>query len=122
MAKKKEAKNEEEKAPEVIEITEEELAPEETGRNWSEEFEMAGNEVKGFVKNLWREGNIRRVVVRNEAGETVLNIPVAVGALGLFPPLFGPVVGVAAVGTAVALFTKCKISIERHDVENSEVA
>ena len=111
MAKKNEAKQ-----PEVIEITEEELSKEaeDTGRKWSEEFESAGNEAKRFVKTAWKEGNMRRVVVRNEAGDTVVNIPVAVGALGLFPPLFGPVIGVAAVGTAVALLTKCKISIERH--------
>ena len=121
MAKKKEAKKEE-KAPEIIEITEEDVA-ENGGRNWSEEFEMAGSEVRGFVKNLWHEGNIRRVVVRNEAGETVLNIPVAVGAIGLFPPLTGTVIGVAAIGTAVALLTKCKIAIERHATEeNGEVA
>ena len=118
MAKKKEAKK-----PEVIEITEEELSTEDAGRKWSEEFEMAGGEAKRFVKTAWKEGNLRRVVVRNESGETVVNLPVAVGALGLFPPLFGPMVGIAAVGTVVALLTKCKISVERHAMEeNGEVA
>ncbi len=120
MAKKKEAKKAE---PEVIEITEEEIVADDGGRNWSEDIEMAGDEVKGFLKNLWTEGNVRRVVVRNEAGETVMNLPVAVGALGLFPPLTTAVIGVAAVGTAVALLSKCKITIERHaPEENGEVA
>lgn len=116
MAKKKEAKKTE---PEVIEITEEEISTNETGGNWSEDFENAGSEAKRFVQTVWKEGRVRRVVVRNEAGDTVMNLPVAVGALGLFPPLTTAVIGVAAVGTAVALFTKCKISLERHAPDES---
>lgn len=119
MAKKKE-KSAKEKAADVVEIVvEEESSAEENGRNWSEELEDAGREVKGFLKNAWTEGNIRRVVVRNEAGDTILNIPVAVGALGLIPPLTGPVVGVSVLGAAIAMATKCTINIERRDVDKN---
>ncbi len=124
MAKKKETNNIEEikkEVQEVVKIEEEEVA-EETGRNWSEEIESAGNEVMGFFKNLWHEGKTRRVVVRNEADETVLNLPIVAGALGLFPPLTGPVITIAAVGTAAALLKKCKIAIERHAVEEGQEA
>ena len=115
MAKKKAKKAEE---PEVIEITEEDVAAEDSGRSWTEEFEMAGGEVMGFIKNLWKEGNVRRIVIRNEAGETLVNLPVAVGALGLIPPLFGPVIALSAVGAIVALVSKCKISVERQGGED----
>ncbi|MEM8862413.1 MAG: DUF4342 domain-containing protein [Chloroflexota bacterium] len=119
MAKKK-AKAEE---PEVIEITEEDVAAEKSeGRSWTEEFEMAGGEVKNFLKTVWTEGNVRRVIVRNEKGDTVVNIPVAVGALGIIPPLTGPVLAVTVVGTVVALATKCKITLERHEPAEKEVA
>ncbi len=114
MAKKKAAAKE--TAAEVIEILEEDLSSaEETGRAWSEELGDAGNEVKRFAKNLWKEGTTRRVVVRNEAGDTVVNLPVAMGALALFPPLTAPILGISVVGSVVALATKCKISMEKND-------
>ncbi|MEM9773608.1 MAG: DUF4342 domain-containing protein [Chloroflexota bacterium] len=118
MAKKK-AKAEK---PEVIEVTEEDVKAEDTGRTWTEEFEMAGGEVKNFLKTVWTEGNVRRVIVRNEQGDTIVNIPVAVGALGLIPPLTGPVVAITVVGAVVALATKCKIAVERHEPAEKEVA
>ena len=114
MAKKKAKKAEE---PEVIEITEEDVAAEDTGRSWTEEFEMAGGEVMGFIKKIWREGNVRRIIVRNESGETIVNMPVAVGAIGLFPPVTGAVIALTAIGAIVALVSKCKISVERHATE-----
>jgi len=118
MAKKK-SKAEE---PEVIEITEEDVAAEDSGRSWTEEFEMAGGEVMGFIKNIWREGNVRRIIIRNEAGDTIVNMPVAVGALGLIPPLTGAMIALTAVGAIVALVSKCKISVERHATDEKEEA
>ena len=117
MAKKK-AKAEK---PEVIEITEEDVAAEDTGRSWTEEFEMAGGEVMGFIKKIWREGNVRRIIVRNEAGETIVNMPIAVGAIGLFPPITGAVIALTAIGAIVALVSKCKISVERHATDEAPV-
>lgn len=124
MAKKKETTETEEIKKEVQEalIIEEEEGAEETGRKWSEEIESAGNEVMGFIKDLWHKGKTRRVVVRNEADETVLNLPIMAGALGLFPPLTGPVITIAAVGTAAALLKKCKIAIEHHAPEEDTTA
>lgn len=114
MAKKKNKAKE----PEVIEITEEDVAAEDTGRSWTEEFEMAGSEVVGFIKKIWREGNVRRIIVRNEADETIVNMPVAVGAIGLFPPVTGAIIAITAIGAVVALLTRCKISIERHATDD----
>jgi len=60
------------------------------------------------VKALIHEGNIRRIAVRNEAGETLLEIPVTVGFIGV---LLAPYL--AALGAIAAMATKCTIAVER---------
>jgi len=72
-----------------------------------EEFQVAADDLVGRVKELIREGNIRRVVVRNEEGETLLEIPVTVGVIGA---LFAPYL--AALGAIAAMATKCTIAVE----------
>jgi hypothetical protein len=73
-----------------------------------EEFQVSADNLIGRVKELVREGNIRRVVVRNEMGETLLEIPVTVGIIGA---LFAPYL--AALGAIAALATRCTIAVER---------
>lgn len=73
-----------------------------------EEFQVSADNLIGRVKELIREGNIRRVVVRNERGETLLEIPVTVGVIGA---LFAPYL--AALGAIAALATRCTIAVER---------
>ena len=73
-----------------------------------EEFQVSADNLIGRVKELIREGNIRRVIVRNEMGETLLEIPVTVGIIGA---LFAPYL--AALGAIAALATRCTIAVER---------
>ncbi len=73
-----------------------------------EEFQVSADDLVGRVKELIHEGNIRRVVVRNEKGETMLEIPVTVGVIGA---LFAPYL--AALGAIAALATRCTIAVER---------
>ncbi|MFQ6052928.1 MAG: DUF4342 domain-containing protein [Candidatus Bathyarchaeia archaeon] len=75
-----------------------------------EEFQVASDDLVGRVKELIREGNIRRVVVRNEAGETLLEIPVTVGVIGF---IFAPYL--AALGAIAAIATSCTIAVERKE-------
>lgn len=75
-----------------------------------EEFQVSADDLVGRVKELIREGNIRRVVVRNEAGETLLEIPVTVGVIGI---LFAPYL--AALGAIAAMATRCTIAVERRE-------
>jgi hypothetical protein len=76
---------------------------------WSE-FQVATDELVGRVKELIREGNIRRIIVRNEDGKTLLEIPVTVGVIGA---LFAPYL--AALGTIAAIATRCTIAVERKE-------
>lgn len=74
----------------------------------TEEFKIDGEHLLSKVKELIHEGNIRRIIIKNEKGETVLEIPLTFGAVGvvLLPTL-------AAVGAVAALVTKCSIIVEK---------
>jgi len=77
-----------------------------TGR--TEEFRVSGEEVLAKVKELVHEGNVRRIAIRNEKGETVVEFPLTVGVVGaLLLPMW------AAIGAVAALLTRCTIVVER---------
>lgn len=74
----------------------------------TEEFKVNGDEVVAKIKELINEGNIRRIIIKNEDGKVVVEFPVTVGVVGLLlAPTF------AAVGAVAALLTKCTIVVER---------
>lgn len=76
----------------------------------TEEFRITGEELLAKVRELVHEGNIRRVIIRNEAGTTLVEIPLTVGLVGVaLLPVW------AAVGAIAALATDCSIVVERHD-------
>jgi hypothetical protein len=73
-----------------------------------EEFQVSADDLVGRVKELIAEGNVSRLIVRNERGDTLLEIPVTVGVIGaLFVPYL------AALGAIAALATRCTIAVER---------
>jgi repressor of nif and glnA expression len=71
-----------------------------------EEFKVSGNEIIKKVKEIIEAGNARKIIIKNEHGENVLEIPLTWGAIGviLLPAL-------AAVGAVTALLTKCTIVV-----------
>ncbi len=73
-----------------------------------EEFKVKGDEIVAKVKELVREGNIRRITIKNAEGHPVLEIPLTFGVVGA---LLAPTL--AAVGAVAALVTDCTISIDR---------
>jgi hypothetical protein len=60
------------------------------------------------INQLIREGNVRRIVVRNDKGQTVLNLPVVVGLIAV---LVAPMIAMA--GAAVGLMGGWSIDVER---------
>ncbi|OGF22936.1 hypothetical protein A2Y83_02135 [Candidatus Falkowbacteria bacterium RBG_13_39_14] len=74
----------------------------------NEEFKVSGDDIVKKVKELIKEGNARRIIIKNEKGETMLEVPLTLGAVGA---VIAPVL--AAVGALVALLTKCTIVVER---------
>lgn len=80
-----------------------------------DEFEVKGEEVLAKVKELVHEGNVRRVIIANEQGKTILEIPLTFGVVGalLLPTL-------AAIGAVAAVVTSCTIRVERTDGDDEE--
>ena len=80
-----------------------------------EEFKVEGEELLGRVRQLIHEGNIRRIIIANEEGKTLIEIPVTIGVVGaLLLPVW------AAVGAVAAVVTNCTIRVERRDDENDD--
>lgn len=73
-----------------------------------EEFTVRGEEVVARLQELVQEGNVRRVLIKNEQGTTLIEIPLTIGVIGAaLLPVF------AAVGALAALATRCTIVVER---------
>ncbi len=74
----------------------------------SEEFKLSGGEVLDKVKSLIHQGNIRRIILKNEDGKTYFEIPLTVGLVGAaLLPIF------AAVGAVAAIATRMVIVVEK---------
>lgn len=73
-----------------------------------EEFKVTGQELVEKVKALIKEGNIRRIIIKNERGKSIMEIPVTVAVVGV---VLAPVL--AAVGALAALFNKGSIVVEK---------
>lgn len=74
----------------------------------TEEFKVSGEELLARIKELIRAGNIRRIILKNEAGETVIEIPLTIGVVGA---AVAPVL--AAVGAIAALVARWTIIVEK---------
>jgi Domain of unknown function (DUF4342) len=78
-----------------------------TERTWWETVESKSGELLEQLKQLIAEGNVRRVVVKQE-GQVVAEFPLTVGVVGA---VLAPVL--AAIGALVALLARCTIEVER---------
>lgn len=74
----------------------------------TEEFEVKGEEILKTIKQFVHEGNIRRVVIKNEDGHSLIDIPLTVGVVGalLAPQL-------AAIGAIAALVSHATLIVEK---------
>ena len=73
---------------------------------FEEEIKVTGQQLVDMVKKLVHEVNVRRIIIKNEKGEKLLEIPVSVASVGtiLLPVL-------AALGALAALVTHCTIVV-----------
>jgi hypothetical protein len=66
----------------------------------TEEFKVSGANLKAKLKEVLRKGTVRRVVIKNAQGRTVLDIPLAAGILGAaLLPFWAAVGGIAALAS-----------------------
>jgi hypothetical protein len=73
-----------------------------------EEFRVKSEQVAKKVKELIKEGNVRKITIKDKKGNVIIAFPLTIGVIGalLAPPL-------AAIGALVALVTECIITVER---------
>ncbi|MCJ7636255.1 MAG: DUF4342 domain-containing protein [Nitrososphaeraceae archaeon] len=73
-----------------------------------ERYSVTADNLMNKVKEIIREGNIRRIIVKNEKGETLLEMPATIGVIGalLIPWM-------AALGVIAAMATRCEIIVEK---------
>lgn len=76
--------------------------------NHVEEFRVSGEAVLSKVKELVREGNVRRITIKNEEGRTLIEIPLTIGVIGtVLLPVW------AAIGAIAALAANLTLAVER---------
>lgn len=73
-----------------------------------ESFKVSGDHVLRKVKELIKEGNVRKITIKDKAGKIIVEFPLTVGVVGA---VIAPML--AAVGALAALVTECTISVER---------
>jgi hypothetical protein len=74
----------------------------------TEEFRVSGEAVLAKIKELVREGNVRRITIKNEEGRTLIEIPLTIGVIGtVLLPVW------AAIGAIAALAANLTLAVER---------
>ena len=76
----------------------------------TEEFRVNGEELIAKIKELVHEGNIRRIIIKDRDGKTMIEFPMTLGVVGavLAPTL-------AAVGAVAALIGEATVVVEKID-------
>jgi hypothetical protein len=75
-----------------------------------EEYTVSGAKLVDRIGELLHEGNVTRIIVKDEANKTLLEIPVTVGVVGV---VLAP--WLAALGVIAALVANCRIVVERRE-------
>ncbi|UCB44390.1 MAG: DUF4342 domain-containing protein [Spirochaetota bacterium] len=84
-------------------------------KTFTEEIKTTGEKLVAKVKELVHEGNVRRIIIKNEEGRTLIEIPLTIGVVGA---LLVPVA--AGLGAIAAVVTNCSIVVERVQDEKQE--
>lgn len=74
----------------------------------SEEFQFSGDTLLAKMKEILHEGNVRRVVIKNEDGRVLLDLPLTIGVVGTLVAPF-----LAVIGAFATLVARGSIVIER---------
>jgi len=75
-----------------------------------EEFTVSADNLIEKVKALLHEGNVTRIIIKDEKGRALLEIPATIGVIGV---VLAP--WLAALGVIAALATNCRIVVERRE-------
>ncbi len=77
---------------------------------FTEEFKVTGDAVIAKIKEVVHEGNIRRLILKNEEGQTLIEVPLTLGVVGaVLVPVW------AAIGAIAALAARLTLVVEKVD-------
>ncbi len=77
---------------------------------WKETFKVNGEDLLKKVKEIIREGNVRRLIIQDKNQKTLIEFPLTVGVvIGVIAPVL------AAIGAIAALVTECSITVVREE-------
>jgi hypothetical protein len=79
-------------------------------QSYHESFRVSGDEISAKIKEIIKGGNARRIIIKNDKDDTIMEFPLTVGAIGI---LLAPIY--AAVGTLAALAMDYTIVVEKRD-------
>ena len=92
----------------------------------TEEHRVAGESLLDKVKDLIRQGNVRRIIIKNDHGQTLLEIPLTIGVVGAaLAPVWAAIAAVAALAASLTIVvekvdTSPPESLEDVDIEKGE--
>jgi hypothetical protein len=81
-----------------------------TGNSHYEEFKVDGESLLAKIKEIIHEGNVRRIIIKDDKGNTYIEIPLTIGVVGIvLVPVW------AAIGAIAALAANFTIGVERSE-------
>jgi Domain of unknown function (DUF4342) len=78
-------------------------------KSYTEELQVMGEQLLSKVKELLHEGNVRRIIIKQE-GRTIMEFPLTIGVVGV---VAAPVL--VAIGAISALIAQCSIEVVRSE-------
>ena len=81
-----------------------------TTREHEQDFKVSGHDVVKKIKEIIKAGNARRIILKNEKGEVMMEIPMTFAVVGV---ALAPVL--AAVGALAALVAECTITVVKKE-------
>jgi hypothetical protein len=78
-----------------------------SGESKKNEFKVSGSDLLDKVKELFHQGNVRHIIIKNESGKTLIELPLTMGILGV-----ALIPAYAAVAAIAALAVKCSIEVK----------
>jgi hypothetical protein len=79
-------------------------------KTFTEEFSVTGEEILAKIKELIHEGNIRRIIIKDKEGRTLIEVPLTLGVVGvILVPVW------AAIGAVAALVSEATIVVEKNE-------
>ncbi|MBC7876172.1 MAG: DUF4342 domain-containing protein [Anaerolineales bacterium] len=74
----------------------------------TEEFKVEGEKLIAKIKEILHEGNIRKIIIKDKDGKTMMEIPMTFGIVGV---LLAP--QLAAIGAIAALLGEATLVVEK---------